>query len=330
MDGTYLPVFNRLLDGYGEERQNQLVKDIREVVGIIILLESPLSVTSLAELTSNTIASINARLSPLHTILKSQTRKISHPTTDKEFRFWVDEKEMNQRLTAYCLYVMRTNLKKNICSLQSYGTERTDIDPKSISHYLPPELQYSCRYWTHHLARSKDLMTQTDNVLAFFEEHFLHWVEVLSILGHISEAVEDISALQSAVQLYASGLFFAPRTAITRRNFKRELLNWIYNCLSTLEGHSSEIWSVTFSPDGRLLVSGSGDTTIKLWDATTGTLKHTLEGHSGWFWSVAFSPDGRVLVSGSDDKTIKLWDPATGALKHTMKAAPSYFQLGAF
>ena len=75
-------------------------------------------------------------------------------------------------------------------------------------------------------------------------------------------------------------------------------------------GHSGWITSVAYSPDGKTLVSGSADKTIKLWDLTNGKELRTLAGHSGTVDSVAFSPDGKTLVSG--DKTINLWDTASG------------------
>ena len=86
----------------------------------------------------------------------------------------------------------------------------------------------------------------------------------------------------------------------------------------TLTGHTNNVTSVAFSPNGCALVSGSTDKTIKLWDAASGQLLRTLTGHANSVSPVAFSPDGRTLVSGSADKTIKLWDAASGQLVRTL------------
>ncbi|MBD2681580.1 MULTISPECIES: CHAT domain-containing protein [Nostoc] len=80
-----------------------------------------------------------------------------------------------------------------------------------------------------------------------------------------------------------------------------------------LEGHKAGVFHITFSPDGRLLASGSRDTTIKLWDTATGKEIRILTGHKDTVTFVSFSPDGRLLVSASNsDKTVKLWDISTG------------------
>ncbi|MFN8004069.1 MAG: hypothetical protein U0X75_24005 [Acidobacteriota bacterium] len=87
----------------------------------------------------------------------------------------------------------------------------------------------------------------------------------------------------------------------------------------TLKGHAGFVYSVSYSPDGRTLASGSSDGTVKLWDVASGAEKVTLKGHAGFVLSVSYSPDGRTLASGSSDKTVKLWDVASGAEKVTLK-----------
>lgn len=88
---------------------------------------------------------------------------------------------------------------------------------------------------------------------------------------------------------------------------------------NTLKGHSSDVNSVAFSPDGKFLASGSDDNTIKLWDIANQQEIRTLKGHSTWVWAVGFSGDGKTLASGSADKTIKLWNLETGQEIGTLK-----------
>ena len=80
---------------------------------------------------------------------------------------------------------------------------------------------------------------------------------------------------------------------------------------------------MAFSPDGKRIVSGSEDKTVKVWDAATGQETLTLKGHTGAVTSVAFSPDGKRIVSGSEDKTVKVWDAATGQETLTLKGHTS-------
>jgi len=105
-----------------------------------------------------------------------------------------------------------------------------------------------------------------------------------------------------------------------------ERRGWEWHCLQrlcrtnrlVLRGHTAAVASVAFSPDGRVLASGSHDRTIQIRDAVDGDLLRTLRGHGDAVYALAFSRDGRSLASASWDKTVKVWDPDTGELLMTL------------
>ncbi|KAI9337827.1 hypothetical protein BDR26DRAFT_450077 [Obelidium mucronatum] len=87
----------------------------------------------------------------------------------------------------------------------------------------------------------------------------------------------------------------------------------------TLVGHEDHVQATAVSSDGKTVVSGSWDMTVKLWSTETGECIKTLVGHSGWVTSVAISSDGQTVVSGSDDMTVKLWSITTGECTKTLE-----------
>ncbi|KAI3724798.1 hypothetical protein L1987_64565 [Smallanthus sonchifolius] len=89
--------------------------------------------------------------------------------------------------------------------------------------------------------------------------------------------------------------------------------------LHHLEGHTMPVRSLAYSPlDPRVLVSGSDDECIHMYDAEGKTLFSSMSGHSSWVLSVDVSPDGAAIASGSSDRTVKLWDPKMRAAVQTM------------
>lgn len=89
----------------------------------------------------------------------------------------------------------------------------------------------------------------------------------------------------------------------------------------TFYGHTKSVAAVTFSPSSNLLVSGSKDKTVRLWDTTSGSALQTLSGHDMQVEDLSFAPDGRLVASASADDTVRLWDVRTNAGIRTLNTS---------
>lgn len=214
LDGTYLPVFDRILRNQSDKRKKQLILEYREVIGTIVMLENPLPVSSLSRLTSLSERLIRLRLESLHSVIRVPGDRYSpvrvfhlsfrefllDPATRDKSQIWIDQKEMHQKLAVQCLLVCGT-LKRNICELSSQGTQCIEIDPQKIKDHISLELQYACRFWAQHLVQSEDPGSLIEHALSFLQKHFLHWTEAMSLLGLASEVVKVIDLLQTSIRV---------------------------------------------------------------------------------------------------------------------------------
>ncbi|RCN31829.1 NLE domain protein [Ancylostoma caninum] len=87
----------------------------------------------------------------------------------------------------------------------------------------------------------------------------------------------------------------------------------VTRCSSSMPGHGEPVISAQFSPDGKGLASGSGDTTVRIWDIDTELPLFTCKGHKNWVLCIAWSPDARKIASACKNGQIMIWDSATGA-----------------
>lgn len=98
----------------------------------------------------------------------------------------------------------------------------------------------------------------------------------------------------------------------------------VSRCTDTMPGHTEAILHVSYSPDGRHLASGGGDTTVRFWDTNTSLPKHTCHGHKNHVLCTAWSPDGHRFASSDKNGVLITWDPATGKSIAVIKAHGKY------
>jgi WD40 repeat protein/serine/threonine protein kinase len=136
---------------------------------------------------------------------------------------------------------------------------------------------------------------------------------------------EKIARQNLQTHLYYNSIALAERElAATNVNRATQLLDacpehlrgWEWNLLNrlcrndpmSLRGHHGPVAAVAFGPDGKYLASAGHDSTVRIWDPTTGKQVKLLSGHSDVVYGVAFSPDGQRHSSASWDRTVKIWD----------------------
>jgi hypothetical protein len=224
LDRTYLPVLDQLLIEQEEDDRDMWLYAFRELVGSIVVLQSPLSVVSLACLLQIPQTQVECRLDSLHSVLSvPNSRDVPIRLLHLSFReflvdpqkqgkrlFWIDEKDTHKKLASHCLGLMSkpSGLRQDMCNISKLGTRRSEIEEGIIASSLSSELQYACRYWVNHLEQSQQRITDGDTTHLFLQKHFLHWLEVMSLVRETNKCFYFLERLQALAEVRVLATFY--------------------------------------------------------------------------------------------------------------------------
>jgi len=218
--GTYLPILDQLVIDQDIDEKEIIIKEFRQIVGTIVNLASPLSISSLTRLLAVKEKIIECRLKTLHSVLNVPNNRhtpvrIFHLSfrdflldcgLRRKTPFWVDEKQSHRMIASKCIELMSgsAGLKEDICNIKSPGRLRSEINGDVIKRHLPSELRYACRYWVYHLKKSGEFLVNNDETHKFLQEHLLHWLEAMSLAGFMVETLNVVDTLASIAEVSSS------------------------------------------------------------------------------------------------------------------------------
>jgi hypothetical protein len=225
LDEIYFTVLKHSISsGYSGEEIEEVCDMLKHTLGSIVVLLSPLSASSLSRLLHLPKEDINRTFEDLYAILDipkdpTQPLCIHHPSfrdfllnKDRCGDFWVDEKKAHQVLATSCIELMSQTLKKDICEIHAPGSQTSQVENSWIEKCLPPEVQYACLYWVHHLQWGGSHVRDGEEAYQFLQAYLLYWLEALGWMGKALEGIEAILSLEAYIPV--SYLFIVYKSLI--------------------------------------------------------------------------------------------------------------------
>jgi len=229
IDLLYTQVLKQAVDDTDADAE-EIYSCFRRVVGAVLLVLNPLSITALSDLLR--VSDISTTLRPLHSLLlvpdstedpvrafhKSFPDFLMDPLRCRDKQFFVDPAVHHAEILLSCLELMRERLKKNICNLDdhAYLSDIKDLSALCKAH-IGDALKYACCFWTNHLLMIPGNITcikqVEEGINQFFTTCLPYWIEVLALTGNLGAgvyAINDVErwcALVSAVQNCLLGLY---------------------------------------------------------------------------------------------------------------------------
>ena len=210
LDSLYTSI---LQEAFGDDDDPDNDPKVRSVFGTMVIVANPLSPSSIARLLGFDVEEVLPLLSSAQSLLilqedidcpvrpfhKSFPDFITDPNRCTNPRFHVSYLDHHSQVLIACLNLMNRTLEKNMCRLPD-GVANSDVGnlKERAERYVEPALRYACRSWHTHLigghATSASAFEITSALRRFLEGKFLFWLEVLSVLGAVRNAVDGLRA----------------------------------------------------------------------------------------------------------------------------------------
>ncbi|KAG9076262.1 hypothetical protein FRC06_009602, partial [Ceratobasidium sp. 370] len=327
LDDLYATAIKISMDDTEEDN----TRIVSQCLGAIIVCSTraPLSVAALSDLLGEQMNEVvlQSVVDSLSSVLyidhsKNDAVRVYHPSfadylisPERSGGFWVDITRQNTILAKACMRTMASELKFNICGLETSSRRNRDVQDleERIRNKISRHLEYSCLYWTTHLIKAEretDILPGgclLNDILAGLCA--LYWIEVLSLECQLTLALPSIQHLRAwcegtNMSVYARDLYHFVRT--------------FYYPISESAPHLY-VSGLSFSPMTTIITQLRQEhfpKTIKLLGQIAPDWSPWLQciSHGTKVMAVAISPDSRRVVSGSSNGMVRVWDMDTGAL----------------
>jgi len=229
LDGLYATLLQHsVLRKWDSQECEQLAGRFRQVVGSIVIMFNIMPARNLAQLLQIPFKMVSRTLDSLRSVLnvpenESQPVRLFH-LSFRDFlqdsqrcsdsRFQIDGKERHTSLFRNCMEHI-SQLQENMCDLWGPGVLITEIPDDTIQKSIPLHIQYACRYWLDHWRLGNPVEEDIKAIRQFLEQHLLHWLEGLSLIGEVSNGVHMIIALEEILSVSFIVYYFVQRTVLT-------------------------------------------------------------------------------------------------------------------